>query len=686
MLAGSVVFYMMLAELLSRPVGPRPTRLSEESVEHEASATAVDLAIQPRVLTSSGTSPAQTAEREHHEGRTTMESPPHGTRLIKGQIVKLPDKTPLEGVTVRLSDAFSDLATTTTDKGGRFQIPNPKKGARKLHFDLPNGWACEQNPRRLVVKEVRGQRHVSIEAFVDLHEPVVGRVVDEVSGLALEGFVVRVKSSDKNEVAVTNSDGRFETRAAFASGPLSWYGKSDANSPSRGTRIYQGIHCGKEVTCSVSVGPTYRLRITPAAALVDDLDARLLSRWLIVDSGGSSWQAQQASIFQETGEGISVTAVESTLRFPPGTARDLSRIVVSSSETGWIGIASVPSGDRVHEGLVELELDQHASTEIVVQSAILLEDPYLTIRAVNRSRSATGGRLDWILEPGAYEVGVSDPRHDRWTEIVTVRPGPNRITARLSPRPIGGTVAGEVRRRSGRCGPVPPMLAELESTESRRPAFGADIDWEGPVGRFLFHDIPEGHYRLSIDCSAALHWSQEAFEICPPESAVVFVWEDEVPTVRWRVQAVSATTGEKLRCEVLTRNGNESAPWFGRTRRPADSEFLYSVQVQGYESYWGDQTDFHDVPSERRPTRVATVALRRGWSERIVARGAEGEPIAGVNVIADGEVLGTTGNDGVVVVRRSKAPEQIEFEHTNRRTLRYRKLRGGCSSVTMTAP
>jgi hypothetical protein len=73
------------------------------------------------------------------------------------------------------------------------------------------------------------------------------------------------------------------------------------------------------------------------------------------------------------------------------------------------------------------------------------------------------------------------------------------------------------------------------------------------------------------------------------------------------------------------------------------------------------------LPSADRAAPPRDVALTAGWGTLLVVRrpepGTPGTPLAGVQVLADGNPLGSTDANGLLLLALAAKPERLELRH-----------------------
>jgi len=155
--------------------------------------------------------------------------------------------------------------------------------------------------------------------------------------------------------------------------------------------------------------------------------------------------------------------------------------------------------------------------------------------------------------------------------------------------------------------------------------------------------------------------------VTPPAEALEFLrydQEDALPVV-FRVfdaeskEPIEDFDAAHLQQTVSAENGvfMHAGPLAAESF-PVDATFRWSLWASGYAPAFGDQSAFR----EEEGRLIADVFLEPGWSRRFVVLGPDPtmRPLAGAEVLLDGESMGTTSADGSLTVRCDSAPESID--------------------------
>lgn len=250
------------------------------------------------------------------------------------------------------------------------------------------------------------------------------------------------------------------------------------------------------------------------------------------------------------------------------------------------------------------------------------------------------------------------------------------------PPPVAGNISGVLRTETGSFpeGAIPRtdhilldlVSDELPAIEMRAVLEPHKDDLGGVTFSFLFEDVPEGNYELTLSSLGNYRWAPTSLRVAPPASNIEFLRFDLDGAVPLIFEVTDAETGEPVadfearhikqtnsaEHGVLLHTGPIESEQF-----PRDQAFVWSVEADGYAVAYGDQGAFE----ERDGKRVARIRLNPGWSTRfLVMGGPDGtrpQPLAGAEIRIDGDVAGRTDENGGLVVVMDAEPSEIEVRY-----------------------
>jgi hypothetical protein len=157
--------------------------------------------------------------------------------------------------------------------------------------------------------------------------------------------------------------------------------------------------------------------------------------------------------------------------------------------------------------------------------------------------------------------------------------------------------------------------------------------------------------------------------VTPPASGITFTRYDKDPRLTLEFKVSDAATGDPI-TSFQTRNIQltpsadngvflQTGP-LDVNAFPIDGRFRWSLWADGYAPAFGDETAF----VREGDKRIADVRLARGWSTAllVLVRDPQARQAAGARVLVDGHVVGTTGADGMLVVRAPSEPQSLQVE------------------------
>jgi len=527
--------------------------------------------------------------------------------------------------------------------------------------------------------------------------PLAGRVLDAGTGEPLPYFQIELRGEgDQRATATTGAEGRFETGEPLSAGAYEVLlidhpmlrQRAAENEPGPRTQAVFGP--GSEPDLEAPVGPTYLLQIElPPGLELGDLTAHLR---VPQDFRTSGWDLHLAPLRGPEGD-----RHHPWVRFAELEARFFREqgpfeIEVTSSDGLWAGSAPVSVLAGVERG-VSIELSARGVVSGTVRDGAGPAAAAVVLRRLDEpadERRAPAGedgayRFAWV-EPGRYSLVFESPRHVPLERELWVEGGERQAQdALLERRAGGGSVEGILTSRSGTYrGTVILALAPLTDQESVTFATARWNEEDGVLrGRFRFKDVAAGQYGLRVfSCSDQLEWNPPA-ALVPAPGRVEFECLDDVERVDLGVHAVDAASRVELsEVSILYQTGQRSIRlertseelfalagegfvWrhvpgpFPIRGFPVHGTLRWMVASPGYRPAYGDESAFVVQDGGRR----ADVALQAGWGLQLLFADVQnGAPLPGVRVLADGEPIATSGEDGICRLAGPARPLCLDFE------------------------
>ncbi len=643
--------------------------------------------------------------------------PPPQVRL-HGVCVEAGTSEPLPGFGVSFSDGDFSLEAET-DAAGRFHAAWPFGRPARVEVRPRPGWRAGASPRVLEPEELAGAREIRLVVVPDPRARLLGRVVDARTGRGVDGLSIRItrpEASGPEEVA-TDARGDFATSDVVASGELAIEVADDDPDGRVPLGSFQVAHDATRAVegeartvLAVPIGPSFGLLIQGGEGVARDLwRARLVERRgdplscgvLLATPGGFVLGREPTE---------SDDAAWSWRRLRDGERPWLRYSSVerepSSALEAFLELETV---DGTLRGVAAIETTVGARGEVlevtVRPSATLqgrLEADFASIEAssvrlwLEREAEPSAWLGPWVpssdgafrmtdLEVGRYRLAVRAPLRPAFDLVLALPPG------RLELGKIALAPADHAHRLEGRfeCerdhgpGVVRLLVSSMEGpVESRSLSLRVASGTRGlpSIERFTLEDLSAGRYVLRTDPIAGEHrFSPDEVRLVTPAPSLLFRCRSDAPENRVRVDA--RTSQDEPIAEFALELGSlrllpftwpESRPvgrWYAWPRTTAAH---WAVFAPGFQPAEGDLDDL--APGSFHPE--LTLKLERGFGARLALRdgpppGAGSPaaawrrlpPVRDVGVRADGESLGTTDENGELVIGLPLAPQRIELSH-----------------------
>lgn len=250
----------------------------------------------------------------------------------------------------------------------------------------------------------------------------------------------------------------------------------------------------------------------------------------------------------------------------------------------------------------------------------------------------------------------------------------------LWPPPIAGDIRGVLQSEGGAWSadelPSPgAVLLDLVSTRppriQRRSVPRAEEDGAGGHWlSFAFENVPRGEYELTLSSLDNYRWHPQSVFVSPPADGLAFLRYDLDATLPLTFHVYERTTGEPIedyevrhiKLTVSDDNGVllHTGP-LDPDAFPLDAEFTWSVWAPGLAPVFGNERSFELDEGQR----VAEVRLSEGWGGRFLVMGGRGTkyPLSGATILLDGEVIGSSRDDGTLDTFREEPPKKIEVRY-----------------------
>ena len=515
----------------------------------------------------------------------------------------------------------------------------------------------------------------------------------------------------RTENIVAGTDGRFESNGGFEAGLLdldlvdhpSFLEKrasfsGDANAIQHQHAVDEASP-PKSVEIKVAIGPTYCLDVAlPSGTRVDDFYAtfpqpssslRGMHRAVAGDPGspmalfyGSAMKPNALEQEAPLREGEPVWArfrdPVLTIYEPPENEDDLI-LHVRSRDGHWSGSAPVSSIVGIYPEIVPIVLNARGAVEGTILDAEGNPIPTGWIQLVAASApfrelgADTKGRFEfkWLTE-GDYEVVVQTDRYEESRSTISIVKGTTaRLEVRLTAGVPLGPVSGVLRSRTGQHRSKGGVVT-LKSLDDPNFYLIKTVSYRKRQGEytaaFLFESVPSGDYELSLKPLDNNRWETLTMTVSPPAEGLEFLCEDDAPTFDLEFRAIDARTGAPIEESwniVWQGDPLEDVrlddDWkTGLYREVTEGVPLrWVVRAEGYRLATGDEADIRTEEEHR----VVEARLERGWGQIFKVTTREREPIAGVELVADGDSIGVTDAQGMVSMDLNAKPAALKFRY-----------------------
>lgn len=643
----------------------------------------------------------------------------------QGRVVSIASGEPVEGVPLLMRYGMRVLARTQSDAQGHFAFPEPDHDRCFVAIDSRD-WRATDKSIRLNEAQSAGNEPLLFEVEPLPVAVIRGRLVDEATGEAVPHFVFQLAGPSRepdgpkgipfrHEQLTTDSDGHFESRVKFGAGTIDFrYFDVEPDARSQGEEPWaaQLVHTleSLEQTITVRIGPTYRFvaefpvgldyshfrAVFPASehksraaheakqkagSLVGShplFSAHLGEAPMIeaqLRNGSQAWAR-----FRHPIDDLQLQSVLG--RFGDLPADWTLELQVRSFDGLWAASATIDSVKGIYPRDLPLEFAPQGLLygKVLDSKGEPLESAWIVIERSDVDGSsprevgagADGGfHFDW-LAPGEWNVRVEAASFLAFEGSVTIQPRVvTPLEVRLAEDGTLGSIAGIVRGRSGKYRPRKGCMLTL-----RRVGVEAEPDFrmirfkrEGDSwsARFEFDRLPAGEYELALVTFDNFAWNRKSVTVTTPARDIEFVCEDDVDTRDLELRPIDARSGASIEPNWAMLWVGESASEQQLDRHwdtnrfeaiPQDQTYRWLVRAAGYRLATGDESAFRLEDD----LWVLDVALQPGWGQAFRVTTDTKRPLEGVALFADGERIGVTDAQGLVLMDLQNKPQSLRFE------------------------
>lgn len=513
------------------------------------------------------------------------------------------------------------------------------------------------------------------------------------------------------ENIVSGDDGGFESAAGFEAGWLDLFlvdhesalqsaiAAHDENAIEH-EHVFDEAGMSAVAELRIAIGPTYRLDVNlPSGTSVDDFhatfyrpssDLRGMHRVIAGDPGSAMalfyGRAMNGDALAPRAPLRGVDPIWVRFRAPvlslharSGSAGD-HVLQVQSCDGHWSGNATVSSIEGIYPELVPITLESRGAVEGTVLDGRGKAVPQAWIQLFTSSADPSPLRevgadaqgafaFRWLPE-GPYEVVVETDRYEASRTSITIQ---NGTTEHLEVRLAGGAmgpVSGILRSRTGQHRSAGIVI--LQSLDDPDFFLLKTVTFRKRTGEytapFSFEDVPLGNYELRLDPLDNLRWETLSMTVSPPAEGLEFICEDDTPTFDLELRAIDARTGEPIEesWSIVWQgdpleNVRLDDDWETGLYRgvPEGVPLRWVVRAGGHRLATGDQTAI----LTRADHRVVEAKLERGWGQLFKVTTRDGEPIEGVELLADADLVGVTDAQGMVSMNLDTKPAGLDFRY-----------------------
>ncbi len=522
---------------------------------------------------------------------------------------------------------------------------------------------------------------------------VVLRVLDSVTEETLPDYAVAIRVGDKDELVTTGADGTVSLASSWFAAPFDliavddpddWINNTQRMSISPEDRPPEGA----VLLFEVLAGPTYRLRFDAPPPLDAELVACVTKgaepasgpySFGRVRPGNPPWSRLDPSEANpaQLGEGPWTLTVHDrngywlawgAVQQIEGVQRE--HVLLQSAERGALTV-TVTVESHPLDCQVSLQVNQLVDGQPQANG----ERHEILYPANQPGFRSSGGRATvGLLEPGLYRVWVgSASLHHR--EDVEIRAGETaHLAIDLTNDPGFSPLTVYLRSQTGRT-PLSGVWIFATRQDGKQHRAGAHWVQDHPDGssEYRFDELEAGAWEIGLSDAAQLPpFEPQRVIATAGGEPVEFLCLDERAAARVQrvVRLVDAITREPIPFAGVTtyvdgmRHYSHSTEADGTaTLGPylADADVFVCVRAEDHRPL------FTRISFEEETAPVLDLTLEQGWGTLIdvVEPGTadpRGVPVAGVRVLLDGVLAGTTDERGQLLVESDHRPTKIELQ------------------------
>lgn len=348
----------------------------------------------------------------------------------------------------------------------------------------------------------------------------------------------------------------------------------------------------------------------------------------------------------------------------------------------WLASTIVDSVEGVHETTLPLQFDPRAVLRGTITDEVGQPIKTAWVTAETDADTADAPHEIGVDEHGAFELGwlasgecklrIEAEHFHSWVGSVELTAlEATELDTRLASEVELGSITGTVRSRSGKYCPFLGTRIALRRLDA--PA-QPDVRWlqyeegaEGYLAPFDFARVPVGEYELSVEIEENWAWNHQTLIVTAPAQGLEFICEDDAEVIDLEPRPTDSRNGRAIEDHWaslwMTTGGAERE--LDRATSPSrfediptDQPYHWIIRAKGYRLATGDESAFRLEDG----LWVCSVELEPGWGQVFRFTSAPDAPLAGVELIADGELVGVSDEFGRVLLDAEYKPRSLRIK------------------------